>query len=256
MINTIIQWLNANQGLLAVLGIVIAAVISIWIFQKQSTGNGNQGIHHNIASPFIKAGGDISAGGNISIGNDTIIQSPSQNIPEIHLHLHGDETRSLEGHIENKSGRTLVAEYIEIDGTKTIINNQFTKLVPLKNLNFDHTIFRKEKTDIQVTVRYRTLTGDAFEYSDKGRQQYRRGDGKYNVGLVGSPVIRKVNSLSSEMRELLERARGENGQIYHITVDQHPSGWIRVGKTDYYFEDDYEKTQLYVAALHDLIDQG
>jgi len=103
------QWLNENQGIIAIIAIVVTAFISIWIYKKQSTAPRDKSVHHNQSSPFIKAGGDISAGRDIAVGNHkTRIQNPLQSIPETHLQLNGNATRSLEGHIEKKSDKNIL----------------------------------------------------------------------------------------------------------------------------------------------------
>jgi hypothetical protein len=70
-IQTITDWANQNQGLLAIL-IFLATIIVAWfsgflkwIFHK---------FFHKQPVPFISAGGDIKAGGNITVGNRTFVQ--------------------------------------------------------------------------------------------------------------------------------------------------------------------------------------
>lgn len=57
--SSIIDWANANQGVVAII-IFLAGGIS-WFFSKDKI-------------PSIKAGGDITAGGDISVGNKTFNQ--------------------------------------------------------------------------------------------------------------------------------------------------------------------------------------
>ena len=75
-IQTITNWANQNQGLLAIILFLATLIIGWvsgffkWIFKKDKT-------------PFISAGGDIKAGGNITVGNKTFIQKSGENSENI-----------------------------------------------------------------------------------------------------------------------------------------------------------------------------
>lgn len=196
------QWLNDNQGIIAVAAIVIGAFVALWIYKRQSKQLIGDRIQGNNASPFIKAGGNINAGGNISIGNhQTTIHGVRQSIPEFHLQLYGNGAKlSFDGHAEKKTDITLVIEFIEINGVRTYINRQFTKLTHLNGLNHDPSLFQAVTPSISIKVRYRTLTGETFDYIVDAEQQS-RADGKFNITIVHAPSIKPVTVLSKEELE-------------------------------------------------------
>lgn len=182
----ILKYLNENPGV----GIIIATIAVLlttvgWFIKKEKQKN----MYKN--SPHINAGGDIKSGGHIIVGSSNVIGSA--NPPEFHLQLYGSGAkREIEGHIEKQSGPILVAETIEIDGLETILNQQFTKLVYLKNLNFPTDLFTTKKREIIVKVVYRTLDGKKFEYS-QGMSQEERADNLFNIALTGSPSIKGLS---------------------------------------------------------------
>lgn len=181
----ILKYLNENPGA----GIIIAAIAVLvtilgWFIKKKQ-----KSIYKN--SPHITAGGDISSGENIIVGNSNVVEATS--IPEFHLHLYGaGSKRKIEGHVEKKSSETLVVESVDIDGSLTTINQQFTKLTYLKNLSHSDFLFTTKKHNIGVKVVYKTLDGKRFEYSQEMSQE-KRADDLFNVSLTGSPTIRRIN---------------------------------------------------------------
>jgi hypothetical protein len=183
--DNILKYLNENPGV----GIVIAAVAVLitvigWFIKKRQ-----KSVYKN--SPHITADGDISSGGNIVVGNSNVVETVS--IPEFHLHLYGaGSKRKIEGHIEKKDGKTLVIESVEIDGSSTTLNRQFTRLLPLENLNHPDLLFTTEKQNIIARVVYRTLEGKRFEYLQEMSQE-KRADNLFNVSLTGTPSIKRVN---------------------------------------------------------------
>lgn len=181
----ILNYLNENQGIGIIIAVIAILVTVVgWFIKKERQKN----MYKN--SPHIKAGGDIKSGGHIIVGNSNVVGSV--NLPEFHLHLYGSGAkREIEGHIEKQGGPMLVAETIEIDGLETILNQQFTKLFYLKNLNFPSDLFTTKKQNINVKVVYRTLDGRKFEYSQEMSQEG-RADNLFNVSLMGTPSIRKL----------------------------------------------------------------
>ncbi len=162
---------------------MLATVLGWFIKKKQKS------IYKN--SSHITAGGDISSGGDIIVGNSNVVEAT--NIPEFHLHLYGaGSKRKIEGHVEKKSSETLVVESVDIDGSLTTMNQQFTKLTYLKNLNHSDLLFTTKKQNLDVKVVYRTLDGKRFEYSQEMSQE-KRADNLFNISLTGSPTIRRVN---------------------------------------------------------------
>ncbi len=125
-------------------------------------------------------------------------------VPEFHLHLYGSGAkRRIEGHAEKKDSRTLVLESIEIGSTKTKIERQFTKLLPLTDVNYSDSLFTTKEPEINVRVNYRTLDGKKYQLSQTMTQE-KRADGLFNVSLNGSPYIKSL-SASGNISELEER---------------------------------------------------
>lgn len=142
----ILRYLNENPGV----GIIIAAIAILvtvigWFIKKEKQKNMNDNSSH------IHAGGDIKSGGHIIVGNSNVIGST--NLPEFHLQLSGSGAKQvIEGHIEKQGGPTLVAETIEINGQQTTLNQQFTKLFYLNNLNFPADLFTTKTQNINVAL--------------------------------------------------------------------------------------------------------
>lgn len=246
--------IEEHQGLIAIFGIVIASILAYLGFRKyQKHGMGTDN-SRNDNSPYIKAGGDITAGGSISVGNHKIINNNDQGLPEIHLHLSGNGT-NLTGHIEKSSTTRLVVLYIKIDGIKTELDQEFTKLVPLNNLNYSKELFNKKQDKIKVEVQYRTLGGDLYSYI-RNAQQVKRADGKFNISLIGSPTIKPIPKLSKEAIILVSEAKEANRSIYIINVDQIPNPWVRIGKENYLDKNNPRVAVSYNNALDDLITYG
>lgn len=179
-----------------IVGLILYYIFGIGKDSKPVAEN----VSHNRSSPFIKAGGSISAGGDIIVGNHEINTSAGRPIPEFHLQLYGSGANlSFEGHIEKKSSITLVVLYIEIDGVKTEVNQPFTKLVHLKDLRFDQSIFKHKKSNISVKVYYKKLTDGLFEYSQTAKQEL-RADKRFNIALVGAPKIKQISGSSETVK--------------------------------------------------------
>lgn len=183
--NNLIKYFNENPGVGIILGIVATLIAIIGLFIKKEKYN----IHKN--SPHIRAGGHIVSGGNINVGNFT--HTITADIPEFHLQLYGTGSkRTIEGHAEKQDSRTLVIEYVTIDGLKTDLNLNFTKLTYLKNLNFPQSLFLEKKGNIEVNVIYKTLNGERYKLS-QSMIQTNRADGLFNIGLTGSPSIKELS---------------------------------------------------------------
>ncbi len=173
-------------------------------------------------------------------------------VPEFHLHLNGKAaTHSFEGHVEKNSDKTLVINFIEIGGVRTTIDRQFTKLTHLDNLRTDESVFSKKQPNIKITVNFRTLDGKVYEYRVNAEQQP-LAVGGFNVIINESAVISPVAKLSAQEEELISEAKKSGGHIYYMSVDAIPSGWIRIGKKDYHFHDNYIQTNLYIKAFKNL----
>lgn len=131
--------------------------------------------------------------GILSKTNQQVVIHPPNEVPEFHLHLHGSGAkRKIEGHIEKKDSKILIVESIEIDGSITPIEKQFTKLLPLKDINASESLFKIPKSDIQVKVVYRNLLGRRYGFTQKMAQSKRKGD-FLNVSLSGSPRTTEMN---------------------------------------------------------------
>ena len=59
--------LNENQGIIAIIGIILASLLSVLGLRKRKRDNYQKTQH--LTSPHIQAGGSIKAGGNIFVGN-------------------------------------------------------------------------------------------------------------------------------------------------------------------------------------------
>lgn len=186
-IHEFIKILNANQGVLAAIPIIGGLIF--WFFRKRKKDS----IHNN--SPHISAGQSISAGGDITVGHHNSKQTIIQNeeIPEIQLQLYGSgANKIIEGLVEKKGDKTLILESVEIKGIKTKLNQQFTKLTYIKNLNFSESLFStKEPQEIKIRVVYKTLDNKRYELT-QSMSQTNRADGLFNLPLTGAPSIRKV----------------------------------------------------------------
>jgi len=122
----------------------------------------------------------------------TIIQK-NDSIPKIHLHLYGSGAkRRVEGHVEKKDDKTLILESIEIDQIKTKVERQFTRLLPLTDINFSNSLFTTKKPKIEVRIIYRTLDGKKYRLT-QAMTQTSRTDGFLNISLVGVPKVSLVD---------------------------------------------------------------
>ncbi|GEM_PF-4090986 len=186
-IEDVVKVLNENQGVLAAIPIVVGIVF--WLLKKKKANS----IPQN--SSYISAGRNISADGDIIVDGHKTIRTTIQRdeaVPEIHLQLYGaGSKRTIEGHVEKKGDITLILELIEINGSKTEFEQQFTKLLFLKNLHFSDSLFTTKTPEIKVKVVYRTLDGKKYELTQM-MNQTTRADGLFNISLIGVPGIRKV----------------------------------------------------------------
>jgi len=113
-------------------------------------------------------------------------------IPEVFLQIDGKgANNTFTGHVSGKSGQMLVAESIEIMGEKTVLDQQFSKLFFLENLNFPADVFIEKVDSVPVKLTYRTLDGQRFEYIIEGTQQP-MAIGKYNVNFEKPARIERL----------------------------------------------------------------
>ncbi len=111
--------------------------------------------------------------------------------PEITLVINAQANNNrFDVQFVNKSNQTLVAEGISINGVETPLNQQFTKLYKVEQVNSPKDIFDKATEDVTIVVRYATLDGEHFELIQPGMQEVRVGDGRYNV-IFPSPSKRR-----------------------------------------------------------------
>ncbi len=234
--NNILKYLNENPGVEIIIAAVAVLVAIVGWFMKKR----QKSVYKN--SPHITAGGNVSSGRDIIVGNSTIINSSGRkdDIPEFHLHLYGaGSKRKVEGHIEKKDSRTLVIESVQINDVVNDINRQFTKLLPLKNLNHPDGLFTAKKKDIKVKVIYKTLNGDRFEYSQK-MIQGNRADGLFNVSLEGAPLIKtignaEVENALSQLDKKLKKANSVTGlaSIRIPRIESTYKNWVDKNKEVY-----------------------
>ncbi len=168
------------KKLIALLSKGFINIKSVFSFKKTEKRKYQDSIHQE-AKPVLSR---VSQ--QITIQND--------NIPEIHLHLYGSGAkRRVEGHIEKRNSKMLIVESIDINKLKTTIEKQFIKLLPLKNLKYSDSLFTTKMRNIEVKMKYRTLDGKCYEFSQQMIQQKRKDD-LFNVSLGGTPSIRKLEN--------------------------------------------------------------
>lgn len=134
-------------------------------------------------------------------GNQNRVNSPNvflehiehvQTIPEISVSLPGNAAKeTFEGDVTNKSNQSLVLEYIDINHSKTEFNQEFDKLILVRDnkILFPTNIFTDETKEISLMTRYRTMSGEVYEYKQVGFQTP-RADGKYNISFSDTKIKR------------------------------------------------------------------
>jgi hypothetical protein len=131
-------------------------------------------------------------GNNNQVNSPNILLKHIHAIPEISVSLTGNGAKvTFEGDVTNKSKQSLVLEYIDINRVKTEFNQEFNKLIFIRDnkIVFPTNIFKEEIKEISLIARYRTLSGDVYEYKQVGVQKP-RADGKYNISFSNTKIER------------------------------------------------------------------
>lgn len=118
-------------------------------------------------------------------GNKNVINQKNESIPEIEVWLPGNGAKeTFEGYIKNHSKQSLVLEYVEINGVKTMFDQQFRKHIPIvgQKIIYPKQVFTNKIDNITIKVRYHTLAGNAYEYRQTGNQTS-RADKKFNISF-------------------------------------------------------------------------
>jgi len=126
-------------------------------------------------------------------GNYNVVNQHQLIIPEIQVNLYGSGAKeTFEGDIKNKSGRSVVLKFIEINGIKTEFNQNLTNLIFIRNneiqIHYPKGIFNK-KQDILLKLRFEDIEGNIYEVSQHGNQEP-RDDRKFNIIFGLSKYIR------------------------------------------------------------------
>lgn len=225
-----------NQMIENILEYLLGAIVKIQnlfslSFKKSEKRDYHNSIHQESKNFFSKVSQQVN------------IQKFDE-VPEFHLHLYGSGAkRKIEGHAEKKDSRTLVLESIEIGSAETKVDKQFTRLLPLTDINFSDSLFTTKQPEINVTVHYRTLDGKKYQLLRTMTQEI-RADGLFNVLLSGSPHIRNVKS-QSDISELEKRVLEKLYKTYKETGQK-----IKWRAKDM-FEELNIKDRQDLSALHD-----
>ncbi len=165
---------------------------------------GNLELHFNMFNK--KQSTDNSPNSTQVQGNYNRVNSPdvffqhAQNIPEITVSFYGSGgTETIKGDIKNNSSQLLVLEYVDINDIRTEFNQPLSALRGLIFVNdrdnkilFPPNIFTSEIKEIFLIARYRTISGEIYDYKQLGTQTH-RADGKYNISFdSASTQIRKI----------------------------------------------------------------
>lgn len=196
-----IDWLNQNQGLVAVLLAVLTAIGSL-IFKLFSKSE----------APHITAGGNISAGGDILVGTNTIkptmninnnlgsIQQAGHDIINSHVQrpkidLNGDMPVSggsagnwINFNLVNTGNDTAVdiKYYLSYDDAKTDPIRACSKLAPgeksskIEYIYTNTDIFKKEVSNLKIHFVYNDTDWHAY-HSGRNLKQKSRADGNYDI---------------------------------------------------------------------------
>lgn len=134
----------------------------------------------------------VLAGRDIVVGDKkTTILKSSDEVPELLFHLDAGPTKPTRVYVENRSKSTLVITSFDIAGKITHLDRRVTTHTTLAGLNFPESLIENKNADIKLKVRYETLSGVSYEYSEDVVQESRTDD-KFNVSLKGKQTQKKI----------------------------------------------------------------
>ncbi len=114
-------------------------------------------------------------------------------LPEVSLMINARANNNqFDVTITADGSQYLVAERIEVNGLETKLNQQFSKMYPVPHVNIPDGIFDIKGGEIPVFLEYRTLDGKRFRLSTIGEQEFRHGDGRYNVIFPTPAKIERI----------------------------------------------------------------
>lgn len=141
---------------------------------------------HLSLNMFNKKQSVTSSPGAMQAGRDINVQAnQNEDIPEIEVWLPGNGAKeTFEGYIQNHSGQSLILEYVEVNGVKTEFNQQFRKLIYIrdKQISYPNDVFVKNIGKVKLVTRYRTLSGKIYEHRQTGSQT-NGPDKKFNISF-------------------------------------------------------------------------
>ncbi len=261
--NGLIDALNQNQGVLAVIaiGITVIGGVIAWLVKKDKRSP----IHTN--SPYIKAGHSISAGGDIIVGGSKthIINEHLPTVvikPDSFTH----NTGSFDLIFENTGQSTAIIQKLIIGGGD--VNIDEFSLSPqqkaTKHLNVSGFKILEQKLD---TPNFELIYKDfstSKKYKTVGNiNQESRADGKYNLGKLTDQQfipLQTQDPLTKGEIEILEAMQDEmkrdnEGNAYLLSVDRLPS-FVKVGNNVFGKEDNPMQMKEYADCLRNLEQKG
>jgi len=159
---------------------------------------GSFGLHLNMFNKHQSINSSQNAtqvqGNNNRVNSPDVLVQQTQSVPEIEVWLPGNGAKeTFEGYIKNHSGQLLVLEYVEVNTIKTGFNQEFRKLIFVRDnkILFPPNIFTDEIKEISLIARYRTINGEVYEHRQIGAQTS-RADGKYNISFNSSTQTTKI----------------------------------------------------------------
>lgn len=120
-------------------------------------------------------------------GNGNVVNPHPSLVPEIQLSLYGSGAKgTFEGDITNKSDRSVVLKFIEINNTRTDLNQNLNKLIFIRDnkIQLPQGIFNNIQS-ISLKLRFEDIGGNIYEVSQNGKQEP-RSDGKFNITFSSS----------------------------------------------------------------------
>lgn len=207
--NDLINLLNQNQGVLAVvgLGITISGGIIAWVFNK------NRQTSNHINSPYIQAGRGISAGGDIIVGGSKtqVINNENATAVVIKPDSFTHNTGQFDLIFENAGSSTAVIQKLRI-GDNDVPLDDFT-LAPdkqaRKHLNVSGFRILEEKMDTPNFELFYKDFSSSKRYKTVGNiSQDSRADGKYNLGKISEMSFLPINqdgAISNLEKRLLDK---------------------------------------------------
>lgn len=261
--NGLIDLLNQNQGVIAVIAIgvpVIGGTIA-WLFKRNKDSN----IHTN--SPYVKAGHSITAGGDIIVGGSKT-NIANESLPTVVIKPDGFTHNSGRYDLifENSGSATAIVQKLVLGKDEANID-EFS-LSPqqkiTKHLNVSGFKILDQKLD---TPNFELVYKDfstGKKYKTVGTiSQNSRADGKFNLGKLKDLQFVPLQALDQPENEELEilkfmqneMKRDNEGNAYLMKVDRLPY-FVKVGKKVFGKEENPVEMKKYGECLLNLEQKG